>query len=47
MKIMTWNIKDGGALSKNNPKVENINSIIKTIKDENPDVLVIQEYETQ
>lgn len=47
MKIMTWNIQDGGALSKKYPKVENINSIIKTIKDENPDVLVIQEYETQ
>lgn len=45
MKIMTWNIQDGGVLGFHNPIVHNIKNILNIIKEENPDVVVIQEYE--
>ena len=47
MKLMTWNIKDGGALDFNVPKASNINNILKVIKEENPDIVVIQEYQSE
>lgn len=40
MKFLTWNIKDGGVLDFNNPKVDNIDNILNIIKKENPDVMV-------
>lgn len=47
MKFLTWNIKDGGVLDFNNPKVDNIDNILNIIKKENPDVIVIQEYQSE
>lgn len=47
MKILTWNIKDGGTLDFNLPDVYNINNIIEVIKEENPDIVVIQEYQSK
>ena len=32
MKFLTWNIKDGGVLDFNNPKVDNIDNILNIIK---------------
>ena len=47
MKIMTWNIQDGGVLGFHNPIVHNIKNILNIIKEENPDVVVIQEYQSE
>ncbi len=47
MKIMTWNIQDGGTASFTNPDIENIKNILCVIKEENPDIIVIQEYESE
>lgn len=45
MKLMTWNIKDGGVLDLNRPDTSNIESILQVVKKEDPDVLVLQEYQ--
>lgn len=45
MKIMTWNIKDGGILDRNNPILSNIKSILNTIENEKPDILIVQEFQ--
>lgn len=47
MKFLVWNIKDGGVLEFNNPKVDNIKNILNIIKKENPDVIIIQEYQSE
>lgn len=47
MKFLTWNIKDGGVLEFNNPKINNIENILNIIKKENPDVIIIQEYQSE
>jgi len=44
LKIMTWNIKDGGALNFEYPEISNIKHILSVIEDECPDIIVIQEY---
>lgn len=36
MKFLTWNIKDGGVLEFNNPKVDNIENILNIIKKRKP-----------
>lgn len=45
MKIMTWNIRDGGVINRYNPKLSNIKNILNVIKIENPDILIIQEFQ--
>ncbi len=47
MKFLTWNIQNGGVLEFNNPRVGNIENILNTIKQENPDVIIIQEYQSE
>lgn len=47
MKFLTWNIKDGGVLEFNNPKVDNIKNILNIINKESPDVIIIQEYQSE
>lgn len=47
MKFMTWNIKDGGVLEFNTPVLYNIQNILNVIKKEDPDVIVIQEYQSE
>lgn len=47
MKILNWNIKDGGTLDINNPCLHNIQNILNTIKKENPDIVIIQEYQSE
>lgn len=45
LKIMTWNIKEGGIYDRKNPELNNIRKILKVIDTEDPDVLVIQEFQ--
>lgn len=45
MKIMTWNIKDGGIINRYDPMLSNIENILNVIKVENPDILIIQEFQ--
>lgn len=47
MRVMTWNIKDSGVKDINNPNTENIQGIIDVIKQTNPDIIVLQEYQTE
>lgn len=52
MKIMSWNIKNGGAVfhckdRDYKPIPSNINNILATIRKENPDILVLQEFQYQ
>ncbi|MGL4731540.1 MAG: endonuclease/exonuclease/phosphatase family protein [Clostridium sp.] len=45
MKIMTWNIEDGGVINRYNPILSNIKNILNVIQIENPDILIIQEFQ--
>lgn len=47
MKLMTWNIKDGGVLNLNTPIISNIQNILKVIECEKPDIVIIQEYQSK
>lgn len=47
MKIMTWNIQDGGVIDSFNPAISNIQHILDTIKEIAPDIIAIQEYESE
>lgn len=47
MRIMTWNIDNGGTLDLFNPVIANIKNIVNEIKKVNPDIVVIQEYLTE
>lgn len=44
MKIMTWNIQDGGVRNRSKPDMANLQSILSIIKNENPDIIAIQEF---
>lgn len=44
MKIMTWNIQDGGIRDRDKPVLINIQNILDTIEHEQPDILIIQEF---
>ena len=47
MRIMTWNIQNGGAGPNfSRPDLGNVQNIVDVIEGENPDVAVIQEYQT-
>ena len=51
MKIMSWNIQNGGAINNimgaEKPIPSNITNILDIINEETPDVLVLQEFEYQ
>lgn len=55
MKIMSWNIQNGGAVfskkdeeqGKGKPIPSNIDNILDTIRKENPDILILQEFQYQ
>lgn len=47
MRIMTWNIQDGGTASFKNPQIGNIQNILNVISDTNADVVVLQEFESE
>jgi endonuclease/exonuclease/phosphatase family metal-dependent hydrolase len=44
---MTWNIQNGGTTSLTNPNRRNIDNILGEIKKVEPDIIVIQEYESE
>lgn len=46
MRIMTWNIENGGVIDRNNPELQNIQNILHEIEEVRPDILVIQEYQS-
>lgn len=52
MKIMSWNIQNGGALNSvmdefNHPIIENIDNILSVIEEQSPDILSLQEFQYQ
>ena len=51
MKIMTWNIQNGGAIwgknGNNSPCPSNIQNVLNVIEERNPDILVLQEFQYQ
>ena len=52
MKIMSWNIQNGGALNSvmdefNHPIIENIDDILSVIEEQSPDILSLQEFQYQ
>ena len=47
MRIMTWNIENGGAKNFKHPDASNIQNILRTIDEAAPDIVVIQEYENE
>lgn len=44
---MTWNIQDGGTTSLQHPDIGNIQGILSVIRKEAPDVIVLQEYQSE
>lgn len=47
MKIMSWNIENGGTQDFWKPNIGNIQDILKSIRHEDPVVLVLQEFQTE
>lgn len=47
MRILLWNIQDGGVLSLNHPDRSNLQNILTVIRDLVPDLTVLPEYETE
>ncbi len=45
MKIMTWNIQNGGIINRCNPDLSNIKNILNVVEVENPDILIVQEFQ--
>lgn len=47
MRVMTWNIQNGGTISFHHPDIANIQEILSVIRQEAPDVIVLQEYQSE
>ena len=47
IRIMTWNIQNGGTKDFNCPQIDNIENILTTIKGKDPDIIVLQEYQSK
>ena len=45
MRILTWNIRSGGAIDFNNPQIENIHNILRVIDSLQADIIVLQEFQ--